>query len=752
MTDQLDIKALEVDFDAYDANLFDNEQSTNNAVPCFRNDNAFPNSEYVAKYFLHNLVGKQCYTKDFVNILENYLDGNLVKQQIVNTVLLQDNAQQREPTSEQNDLSKPTLYTAIQNAMEMNKTAAIDAIIKNALNAPRKILPYILEIPKYKTFFSLFKLSKTELLILIFLEYGDHIFGNLFSVWQDKHLFNAIAYCLNTSTNEIKKQTSPYSNLCKLGILQNSDDCPIVIKTNKFLIDLYADKYFAKKAVFKINNTDAASMESYFLKSNLINMTQFALEEKTANHVLLYGESQNYMLQFAKSLSKLINKAFYIFKYSKVLINEEKTNKTILALLYSSLFTVKHDSILVIPATKKFFQGAADQYFNEILKFASNKNIKMIWLLKTVNFIPRNLVAKATYIINLKTIDKKSAYAFYLKQLSDIAVGKEIKETIAKLLCTKRRMRENYPYIHDFLINLASRNIPDESIIQYFTDFITIREKAIYPNSSLARSLGKFNINLPKKVSNQNNVKQYKHYSIDVLNTSINANTIIKSIQKIFSDKDNTNKSLEYKLLFYGPPGSGKTAFAHHIAEKTDKKLAIYRYSDVANAFIGRTEKNIAKLFRAHDLKDTIILIDEIDSFLFNRKNAMRSWEISQVNEFLTQMDQYQGIFIATTNNLSLIDEAVIRRFQCKVEFFPLTNEGVEALLKTYFPAIEFSPLTISMLIQNGPFYPSDFQTVERNISIADNDECNETTIATMLINESKLRNNNKQRSIGFLK
>ena len=65
-----------------------------------------------------------------------------------------------------------------------------------------------------------------------------------------------------------------------------------------------------------------------------------------------------------------------------------------------------------------------------------------------------------------------------------------------------------------------------------------------------------------------------------------------------------------------------------------------------------------------HDSKlPAILLIDEVDSFLQDRRHAQRSWELSGVNEMLTQMESYQGVFIGSTNLMSSLDSAALRRF-----------------------------------------------------------------------------------------
>ena len=122
-------------------------------------------------------------------------------------------------------------------------------------------------------------------------------------------------------------------------------------------------------------------------------------------------------------------------------------------------------------------------------------------------------------------------------------------------------------------------------------------------------------------------------------------------------------------LCFYGPPGTGKTAFAEVLAEALDRELVARQASDLVSPYVGETEQNLARLFRASDPAHTVLLLDEVDSFLADRRAARHGWERTQVNELLQQMEGFPGIFIAATNLMSGIDAAALRRFDFKLHF-----------------------------------------------------------------------------------
>lgn len=123
------------------------------------------------------------------------------------------------------------------------------------------------------------------------------------------------------------------------------------------------------------------------------------------------------------------------------------------------------------------------------------------------------------------------------------------------------------------------------------------------------------------------------------------------------------------RLCLHGPSGSGKTAFARWLASKSERPLCLVSGSDLISAQVGQTEENIALLFMRAEQDGSILLIDEVDSFLRSRERAEKSWEITAVNEMLVQIERFSGILMVTTNFFSSLDAAALRRFDVKLNF-----------------------------------------------------------------------------------
>jgi AAA+ superfamily predicted ATPase len=182
-----------------------------------------------------------------------------------------------------------------------------------------------------------------------------------------------------------------------------------------------------------------------------------------------------------------------------------------------------------------------------------------------------------------------------------------------------------------------------------------------------------------------------------------------------------TEPSRNLNLLFYGPPGAGKSELARYIAHHLDRELMVRRASDIVSKYVGETEQNINQVFSEAEAMEAVLVIDEADSFLFNRERAVRSWEISQTNEFLTQMERFRGILICTSNRFADLDSASIRRFNHKVGFRYLKPEGNIIFYKRMLTGLSETPLSrveADMLEQIRDLTPGDFRIVRDRFAI----------------------------------
>jgi len=148
-----------------------------------------------------------------------------------------------------------------------------------------------------------------------------------------------------------------------------------------------------------------------------------------------------------------------------------------------------------------------------------------------------------------------------------------------------------------------------------------------------------------------------------------------------------TNPTADRNVSFCleGPTGAGKSAWAKHLARVMQMSVIEVHASDLLSKWVGESEQKIAQAFAEARANDAILLFNEADSLLADRREAMRSWEVSQVNEMLTWMENHPLPFICTTNLATRLDPAAHRRFTFRIRFTWLGPTQIRTAWITHF-------------------------------------------------------------------
>jgi len=206
------------------------------------------------------------------------------------------------------------------------------------------------------------------------------------------------------------------------------------------------------------------------------------------------------------------------------------------------------------------------------------------------------------------------------------------------------------------------------------------------------------------------------------------------------------------RLCLYGPPGTGKSAYGHWLAWQLNVPVHQRRASDLMSKYVGGTERNLAAAFRQAEQEGALLLLDEVDSFLQDRRGAHRSWEITEVNEMLTQMESYGGVLIATTNLVDDLDQAALRRFDLKLKFDYLTEDQAWQLLCRHCQGLglpEPEPSLRRPLAALDCLTPGDFAVVLRQQRFRPANQARE--IVQALEAECQLKDVGRKAQIGFI-
>ena len=139
------------------------------------------------------------------------------------------------------------------------------------------------------------------------------------------------------------------------------------------------------------------------------------------------------------------------------------------------------------------------------------------------------------------------------------------------------------------------------------------------------------------------------------------------------------------RLLFYGPPGCGKTSVAEAIAAEMGLPLMVVRLDSVVSSYLGETASNLHRIFDYARTGSWVLLFDEFDALGKARDDPTEHGEIKRViTAFLQMLDGFRGasLLIAATNHEQLLDPALWRRFDEVLEFPRPTVHQLRQLLR----------------------------------------------------------------------
>ena len=224
----------------------------------------------------------------------------------------------------------------------------------------------------------------------------------------------------------------------------------------------------------------------------------------------------------------------------------------------------------------------------------------------------------------------------------------------------------------------------------------------------------------------------------------VNCNSNLKDLTK----KLKTSKQTNYGILLYGESGCGKSYFGQYLAQELGMPVIKKRASDLIDKFVGQTERNIKEAFKEAKQKKAVLLFDEADSFLFDRKYAQRDFECTSTNELLTQMEDYPYPFIMTTNLKKKIDKASLRRFLFKIKYDYMTENNIISGVKTYFGK-EFG-LTKEQLKELKYITAGDFKNAKRKMDVLENSKYTNEKIYEYLLAEQDEKDINVSESINI--
>jgi MoxR-like ATPase len=156
------------------------------------------------------------------------------------------------------------------------------------------------------------------------------------------------------------------------------------------------------------------------------------------------------------------------------------------------------------------------------------------------------------------------------------------------------------------------------------------------------------------------------------------------------------------RCVLYGAPGVGKTMLAHYIGARLNLPVVEARLDGLVSSFLGTTGRNIGALFEFADRYRCILFLDEFDAIAKARDDAQEVGEIKRVvNTLLQCLDARgrRGFTLAATNHEHLLDTAVWRRFEGRIEIGLPDASARDVLLKRFLSPVVLSDAERKMLV-----------------------------------------------------
>ena len=205
------------------------------------------------------------------------------------------------------------------------------------------------------------------------------------------------------------------------------------------------------------------------------------------------------------------------------------------------------------------------------------------------------------------------------------------------------------------------------------------------------------------------------------------------------------------KILFHGPSGCGKTLSAYVLAGELSRPLIIVNLGTIISSRLGETSKNLTQIFKTAVQEKAIVLLDEFDSLGKIRDYDQDHGEMKRVVNTILQLFDFVSqdtIIIAATNQLQMIDEALIRRFDLSIKMDLPNSEQVHALIqytikdRFVFDDEQVKENIINSECRNLSYYVIKralLNAIKRNILDGYNDNIIRTNIWKKLLNDKRI-------------
>lgn len=531
----------------------------------------------------------------------------------------------------------------------------------------------------------------------------DDDFSRLCNWEESARTIRDAALMLGTSTSTLRKMISDRSPLIRYGIIDR-DAGRSMLKLN---LDDSVDDYLSgySDTPYSADVQPVAQsrfpLESFPVTTEETSLLLDLLQADECHHILVFGVPGTGKTEYMKALVKHSGRDAQLLRFNESMKGRQgrivslSTVSRMLAPSRAILIIDECDSILNTEQSFSFMSinaSSSEQFGKEWLNlFLDEAKLTTVWITNNTTGIHESVKRRfdASIFFEATPLEHRKRIWLALAReydLYDFAVDQRAFRLIHAYLPSPANMESALKLL---------KKAGDQDQDQYARLELTLCAQ---------RTLKQGSVSKPKLED------LVELYDPDSVNASVTPAELLESINLAYAHQENIC------LLFHGSPGTGKTELAKYLSKECGRSLLVKRSSDLLNPFIGMTEIMIARMFREAERDGSILLLDEADSLLRNRSSAHRSWEITQTNELLTQMENFKGVMIACTNLIDVMDKAVLRRFAWKVHFSPLNKEQRLRLFGTWFPLAMLNEQGITVLSGISVLSPGDFKAVAKRL------------------------------------
>lgn len=588
---------------------------------------------------------------------------------------------------------------------------------------------------------TIFRLNEVDTEIVQFFYFFGNNSNRLdYILNRDIKTISAVSVGTGLPENVILERLNQNSVLIKSGVLKIQQNRHASFDLDDSIISFlngFSDSKDLLSFYLNIDSKEAIDLKNFDVSADEIKMIQAILTSGGSANLLFFGQPGTGKTEFARAVASSLGLRAIFVK------NRADKNRQPQLMAAVNLAT-ERDVIIVDEAdflinTKHFFGSNVDKGW--LNSYIDDIKAKIIWISNEINYVEDSLLRRFSYSYHFKNFTENQRIFIWNSVLKDNPIRGMLSKSSIRQLAV------------DYKVNAGGITSAVKTVSMIHAQTPLSRKELL---AAIKKLLSKHDalINGQEKKEKKQMKPVNGAYDASIIHTDTDQNYVLEALKMVSKKlKSGRNREIENcNLLFWGMPGTGKTEFAKYIADTLKMKFIFKRYSDLESPWVGMTEQNIAQAFKEAEEKKAILFIDEADSFFTNRNNARASWEVSRTNEFLTQMENFNGIFICCTNLRENMDSAAMRRFAFKIEFKPVKKEHRLNLYRLYFK-ISHQELAKELenrisTLENLTF--GDIFAVHSSFKYLAPEKLTHELAVSGLEKEVKLKSDKKEKPIGF--